>query len=182
MIRRKTTKELLGESIHELAAAKAVDKITIKEVVENCGLSSATFYRHFQDKLELIAWIFNYQMEYIFMDFCEGAETWRQAVFDMVSILANDQSFYKNALKHTDGPNSFFFSTHSRCRELLMEYIRQSCGEDYTDEMEFDVLFYMRGSSYSITDWFLNDSTFTVDQITDFICRAMPECLKPYLK
>lgn len=118
MIRKKTTKEILGESLHELAATKAVDKITIKEIVENCGLSSATFYRHFQDKLDLIAWIFNYQMEDIFMDFCEGLETWRQAIFDLVSILANDRGFYQNALKHTDGPNSCFFSTYSLfCQE-----------------------------------------------------------------
>lgn len=181
MIRRKTTKEILGESIHELASKKAVDKITIKEIVENCGLSSATFYRHFQDKLDLIAWIFNYQMEDIFMDFCEGSETWRQVIFDMVSILANDQSFYRNALKHTEGPNSFFFSTYSRCQELLINYVRQRCEEDYTDEKEFDVIFYMRGIAYSISDWFLSDSTFTVDQITDFTYRAMPEGLKAYL-
>ena len=50
VIRRKTTKEILGESIHELAAKKPVDKITVREIVENCGLSSASFYHHFHDK------------------------------------------------------------------------------------------------------------------------------------
>ena len=44
MIRRKTTKEILGESVHELAAKKPIDKITVREIVENCGLSPATFY------------------------------------------------------------------------------------------------------------------------------------------
>ena len=48
MIRRKTTKEIFGESIHELAEKKPLDKITVREIVENCGLSSATFYHHFQ--------------------------------------------------------------------------------------------------------------------------------------
>ena len=44
VIRRKTTKEILGESVHELAAKKPIDKITVREIVENCGLSPATFY------------------------------------------------------------------------------------------------------------------------------------------
>ena len=33
MIRKKTTKEILGESIQELALTKPVDKITVKEIV-----------------------------------------------------------------------------------------------------------------------------------------------------
>lgn len=61
LIRRKTTKELLGESIHELAQKKPVDKITVREITDNCGMAPATFYRHFHDKYELIAWIYNYQ-------------------------------------------------------------------------------------------------------------------------
>lgn len=55
MIRRKTTKEILGESIHELAATKAVDKITIKEIVDNCALIAKEFpeiYESFSDEEE----------------------------------------------------------------------------------------------------------------------------------
>ena len=85
MIRRKSTKELLGESIHDLAQIKPVDKITVKEITDNCGMSPATFYRHFHDKNELVAWIYNYQMEDIYMDFCTGSESWREAVTERVS-------------------------------------------------------------------------------------------------
>ena len=54
----KTTKEVLVESFMELSQKKDVDKITIKEIVGNCGLSPATFYRQFSDKYDLIAWAF----------------------------------------------------------------------------------------------------------------------------
>ena len=55
-MKRKTTKEILAESFRELAADRAIDKITVQEIVNNCGYSSATFYRHFKDKYDLIAW------------------------------------------------------------------------------------------------------------------------------
>ena len=45
MIYRKSTEELLAESLKELAKFKAVDKITIKELTKNCGLTSPTFYQ-----------------------------------------------------------------------------------------------------------------------------------------
>lgn len=181
MIRRKTTQEILGESIHELAKTKAVDKITVREIVGNCGLSSATFYRHFRDKHELIAWIFNYQMEYVFTDMHEGMETWKQAVFDTLSILDDDRAFYLNAVRHTEGPNSFLVSTRSRCGELLLDYIQKKLGAALPEETVFDAEFYMRGISYTVYEWFVDGKDQTVAQLTEHLCRVMPEGLKKFL-
>lgn len=49
-MKRKTAKEILMASFQELAAVKSIDKITIQEIADNCGYSSATFYRNFKDK------------------------------------------------------------------------------------------------------------------------------------
>ena len=56
-MKRKTAKEILAESFRELAGSKQVDKITVPDIVENCGYSKTTFYRLFKDKYELMAWI-----------------------------------------------------------------------------------------------------------------------------
>ena len=181
MIRRKSTKELLGESIHDLAQIKPVDKITVKEITDNCGMSPATFYRHFHDKYELVAWIYNYQMEDIYMDFCTGSESWREAVRDMVMILDNDRSFYSNALINTTGPNAFFYATRQRSVELLTEYVKFSNNGSISEEQLFDISFYLWGMSCTITEWFLNKHPYTVDQITDHLYNAMPASLKAYL-
>ena len=55
-MKRKTAKEILTSSFQELAAVKSIDKITVQEIVDNCGYSPATFYRNFKDKYDLIAW------------------------------------------------------------------------------------------------------------------------------
>ena len=55
-MKRKTAKEILAASFQELAEVKSIDKITIRDIVDNCGYSSATFYRNFRDKYDLIAW------------------------------------------------------------------------------------------------------------------------------
>lgn len=181
MIRRKTTKEILGESIHELAKKKPVDKITVKEIAENCGLSSGTFYHHFHDKYELIAWIYIYQMEDIFLDFCDGAENWRQTLFDIASILDRDRSFYENALKNTGGQNSFSRAIHQRTVELLMDVVKQNGNSPADEELLFDVQFYLRGVSFSIYEWFYYKQPYSVEMLADCLYRAMPEKLKPIL-
>ena len=55
-MKRKTTKEILAESFRELAQTKNIDKISIQDITDNCGYSPATFYRHFKDKYDMIAW------------------------------------------------------------------------------------------------------------------------------
>ena len=55
-MKRMSTKEILAESFKELAQTKSIDKITIKDITDNCAYSPATFYRNFKDKYDLIAW------------------------------------------------------------------------------------------------------------------------------
>ncbi|MBQ4417411.1 MAG: TetR family transcriptional regulator, partial [Butyrivibrio sp.] len=35
---------------------REIDRITIRQITDNCDYSPATFYRHFKDKYDLIAW------------------------------------------------------------------------------------------------------------------------------
>ena len=46
-MKRKTSKEILAESFREVAEKKNIDKITVKDITDNCGYSPATFYRQF---------------------------------------------------------------------------------------------------------------------------------------
>ena len=55
-MKRKTAREILVDAFREVAGSKDVDKITVKDITENCGYSTATFYRHFRDKYDLIVW------------------------------------------------------------------------------------------------------------------------------
>ena len=80
-MKRKTTKEILAESFRELAADRAIDKITVQEIVNNCGYSSATFYRHFKDKYDLIAWDYARQIEKVMSRIGTDGYTWKRALW-----------------------------------------------------------------------------------------------------
>ena len=80
-MKRKTAKEILAESFKELAATRDVEKITIKEITDNCGYSPATFYRQFKDKYDLIAWDYSGQVERNIGKIGSDGYTWKQALF-----------------------------------------------------------------------------------------------------
>ena len=64
-MKRKTAKEILAESFRELAESKPVDKITVPNIIENCGYSKTTFYRLFKDKYDLMAWDYAQRLQAI---------------------------------------------------------------------------------------------------------------------
>ena len=51
------TKNALANSLTELMAATPLDKITVRMLVENCGLNRQTFYYNFQDIYDLLGWM-----------------------------------------------------------------------------------------------------------------------------
>ena len=66
LIERLSAKELLAKSLKELAQTKSVDKITIKDITDNCGLSKRTFYHNFQDKAELVLFEYSLNLSKVF--------------------------------------------------------------------------------------------------------------------
>ncbi|MBR1696429.1 MAG: TetR/AcrR family transcriptional regulator C-terminal domain-containing protein [Selenomonas sp.] len=182
MIIQKTTKEILAESIQVLAALKSVEKITIKEITQNCGMTSTTFYNHFSDKYELLAWIYNVSME-PFLGRLGTDVSWRECVWQSAFILTENQPFYRNSLQNTAGQVSFRYATNDFAIDLILERIRRNFGlDEITAEIRFYVVFYMRAISEAINDWFLNGMKLSLDEFTDLLVQGMPVPLRPYLK
>lgn len=50
---KATSKELIQESFRHLLFAKSLDKITVRDIVEDCGLTRNTFYYHYEDIYDL---------------------------------------------------------------------------------------------------------------------------------
>ena len=53
----KTTKNVLGESLKKLLQKKPLNKITVTELVDDCGMNRMTFYYHFKDIYDLLEWV-----------------------------------------------------------------------------------------------------------------------------
>ncbi len=52
------TKRALAESLKKLMRTKPFSKITVTEIVRDCGVNRKTFYYHFEDIYALLRWIF----------------------------------------------------------------------------------------------------------------------------
>ena len=181
MIVQKTTKELLADSLRELSNQKSVDKITVKEIAKNCGVTAPTFYNHFSDKYKLLAWIYNRELARYYGRLFHDV-TWRDAIYYTAAILLENRAFYANALQNTAGLDSFRYATNDFAIDLILERIRQvASAAEVPADIRFYVKFYMRAISEAANDWFLNGSKIPLEVFVDMLAEAMPPPLKPYL-
>lgn len=51
-----TTKQGLEASLKRMMLKKPLDKITIRDITEDCGVSRMAFYYHFKDIYDLVEW------------------------------------------------------------------------------------------------------------------------------
>ena len=48
------TKRALAQSLKKIAGKKEINKITITDITDKCGLNRQTFYYHFKDIYDLL--------------------------------------------------------------------------------------------------------------------------------
>lgn len=83
------TKKAIAASLKSLLEKRSFDKITVKDIVEDCGVNRQTFYYHFQDIYELIEWIFTDETEKA-LNGKKTYDTWQQGFLQIFErILAN---------------------------------------------------------------------------------------------
>lgn len=125
------TKKALAASIKELMAKKSLQKISVADIVNNCGLNRQTFYYHFKDKYDLVNWI--YYMEVI-SPITENRtyEDWSGGIYDILSIMKRDKAFYENAL-NVSGQNAFQEYLFDVTKELMLQVVEEIAKDKHID-------------------------------------------------
>ncbi len=178
MVKKQTTKDLLAESLRELTKKMPFERITIKDIVQNCDLSSTTFYHHFSDKYQLVEWI--YQMDSRqFVDSISDSFTWKDAALNTVLVFFRELDYYQSFFRSDEGVDNLNMITYAEA----IDTIKKLHGtENITEDVRFMLQLYLSGVSHMTVEWILNDHReLSPESFIDLIMEAMPEKLKKLL-
>lgn len=92
------TKKAIATALKELTATKPFDKISISDITKYCGLNRQTFYYHFQDKYELLSWIY-YTEGFSVVTHDISFDNWNEKILAFLVVLRNNKVFYCNTIK-----------------------------------------------------------------------------------
>lgn len=182
-MKRKTAKEILAESFRELAETVPIDKITIKDIVYNCDYSPATFYRHFKDKYDLIAYDYVQRTSEIIAKFGTEGYEWKQIVTDCMRFFDENRKYMKNLLLHTSGMDSFMrYFANANIKHLSNCILQNSELTQLTPDLVIYVKVYVFGTVQTACEWLLGEIDSTPEHLAKLFENSVPEPLKEYLK
>lgn len=182
-MKRKTAKELLAESFRELARDRDIDRITVRDIVKNCGYSIATFYRQFRDKYDLIAWDYTRDVQLLLEQEDGTRKDWRQSLSDAADYYNEQREYLANLFTNTSGYDSFIRYMTEIHFAALMKRIRAACDPDGPDmKTEMLVRLYGFGTVMLTCEWILGKYPVSRETLTEVYAASLPEPLRVYFQ
>ena len=146
------TKKALGDGLKELVRKKGFDKVSVGDITGACGMGRQSFYYHFQDKFELLEWVY-YQDA--FAPLCEGItlQNWPMKLRAMLDRMYDERKFYVAAIKAQPG---HFSESLSRILEALFLQVTERLDEENDvgeERRKFGASFYALGCCAVVVRW-----------------------------
>ena len=137
------TKQALADSLKRLLTKQRLEKITVTELVDDCGVNRQTFYYHFHDIYDLIDWMLQEEAERILSK--EDFGDWLAGLERIMEWLVENRVVVLNVY-------------HSIRHETLSDYIRRVI-YPYTEQI-------VRREAAEIKTAQEEDIAFVTDMIT----------------
>lgn len=117
------TKELLAESFRELVLTMPFQKISIKLIADKAGVIRPTFYNYFQDKYEVIEYLFEKDIKSKIQIMLDN-DMEPEAIRLLFICFEKNGKYYRN-LFEIEGQNSFqeYFSAY--IQDTFLELLRK---------------------------------------------------------
>lgn len=177
-----STKLALEASLKNLLLKKPVDKITITDLTNDCGITRMAFYYHFKDIYDLVEWSC-YEDASKALHGKKTYETWQEGLMQIFEAVMENKPFIMNvyhALSREQIENYLFRLT----RDLIMNVIKEcSKGMNITvSEQSFIADFYKYSFVGVMLDWIKRGMKENYHEIVNDICITMSGNIKNSLQ
>ncbi|HVJ49264.1 dihydroxyacetone kinase transcriptional activator DhaS [Desulfitobacterium sp.] len=117
------TKKALASTLKELMKDTPLNKISVKHIVDNCGVNRQTFYYHFQDIFALVEWIYQTEAVESIAKY-RSYETWTDGFYKIFVYIQENKAFCLNTLNSLSRDQLDMY-LYSVTNELLLGVINE---------------------------------------------------------
>ncbi|MGN0395582.1 MAG: TetR/AcrR family transcriptional regulator C-terminal domain-containing protein [Coprococcus sp.] len=178
-ITSSNTKKALAESLKKIMKEKSFSKITVSEIIADCGVNRKTFYYHFEDIYALLKWVLEKEAIEVVKHFDLIVDYEEAILFIMDYIEENDyiiscayDSIGRDEMKR------FFFADFN---ELVLSIIESAEKEfdRYLDQeyKTFLCKFYVEALAGILIDWIKNRNERNRKQVPEYIVTTLKKSL-----
>ena len=179
------TKRALAASLKNMLLKKPLNKITINDIAEDCGINRMTFYYHFKDIYDLVEWT----CEEDAAKALEGKKTyntWQQGFLNIFYAVLENKPFIMNVYRSVSREQVEIY-LYRVTYDLLIGVVNERSANMSVseDDKKFIADFYKFAFVGIMLEWIKNDMKADPKQIVDRISnlihgditRALENCL-----
>lgn len=150
-----STKEAFAMALKKMMNVKPMEKITVKDLVEICGVNRQTFYYHFDDIFDLLEWVFEEDAKRALPSPKDIVyDQWREYVMVFFEYLYDNRSFVINIFNSNSRLYMLRFlrdRLHG-CIKVFSDIVAKDMNIDRQD-FDFVIEFYVNGVIGLISQW-----------------------------
>ena len=153
----QVTKRALEASLKNLLLKKPLDKITINDITEDCGINRMTFYYHFKDIYDLIEWCCVEDAKKA-LEGKKTYDTWQQGFLQIFEAVLDNKPFILNVY-HSVSREQVEIYLYKLTYDLLIGVVEEkSAGMNVREEdKRFIADFYKYAFVGLMLDWVKHD-------------------------
>ena len=170
--KQEKTRYKLAASMKECMKSAPVDKITVKEIVEGCGVTRQSFYRNFLDKYDLIHWYFDKLVLHSFEQIGMG-HTVGESLTQKFEFIVNEKVFFTEAFR-SDDRNSLKEHDFELILQFYTDLLARKDSRALDQELHFLLEMYCQGSVYMTVKWVLGGMKDSPQAMSAKLVDAMP--------
>ena len=169
------TKDLIADTFSELLEQKPISKITVKDIVERCGINRNTFYYHFQDIPALCEYIWKQRIDDLIATHCHP-----DSPSEAVAVAVNFFTEHKASVLHVYKSlprETFLHYLDDLCMYLVREYMETVLADTPIPEqrIEFLIRYYKCILVGIFLDWLDSNMSYDLLDTALLICDLRSE-------
>lgn len=170
------TKRQLADALKQCMAQKPLEKISIREITDRCGLRRETFYYHFSDIYDLLKWMFE-EEALVLLRQHEGVHLWQEGLLQLFHYIQDNRAFCLCALR------SMGRSHLKRLFQKDIQSIIQRTVDRLARETGFPIedlvtRFYTIALAGTVESWLLGELPYTPEELILFADTMLQDHLR----
>lgn len=173
------TKRMLADSLKRAMSQKSFSKITVSEIIKDCGINRKTFYYHFEDIYALLKWMFDEEAIEVVKHF-DLLVDYEEALRFIMKYV-DDNSYIISCAYSSIGRaemKRFFSADFFGIISAVIDSAEQSFGMSFApDFKEYAVKFYTEAIAGMLIDWIEQKDKSDCEKVVSYLTAIISAAL-----
>ena len=165
------TKIWIADKMKELMKTKSLDKIRVTEICRVAEIKRPTFYYHFKDKYDLVAWIF-------LSDAYDTDVISAESAAKGMAKMRQEFIFYKRAYDDVSQNALWHYMLEYFVKRYEVIAKEKLHTEVLDTQLRYSIRLYCYGTVGMTKEWLLNDNTTSAETVVQMMFASMPNNMR----